>query len=272
MSITCTNCGMASEGKFDVDWCQNCKEPILGFKSPKPQNLLDGIWSLESSGGNFSGSVIDGLAEGYGTLFHDQDCMLVGNFTSGKINGKGTVITLNEIGYGNTFVGEIKNGVYSGYGKYVFGYPCFYEGIFKDYKYHGEGIRVFNDNTEYRGEFINGHPHGYGVERYSDRSEYCGSFEFGKKSGKGIETFLLGAKYEGNYFEGRFEGIGKYIFPDGETWDGWFSTEWLDVRGGKAIFYTVKENNGKKRFGKFQNDGSFKDYTSVFTKISNSFK
>jgi hypothetical protein len=271
MSIICASCGADSDGDFDVDWCQNCGKPILGATAPTPQNLSDGLWSLDSSGEKFSGNVIDGLAEGFGTLISDESCS-VGNFESGKLNGKCTVIYLYEQGYGNTFVGEIKNGIHSGYGKYLFNYPCFYEGFFKNFRYHGKGVRVFPDGTRYEGQFKDGVPHGRGIERYSDGSKYHGTFELGKKSGKGIETFLLGSIYQGDFCEGRFDGYGRFTFPTGEFWEGSFSNEWLNVRGGKEIFYTIQEKNGKKRFGQFQNSGYFNDYTSLLGRLINLLK
>lgn len=59
-----------------------------------------------------------------------------------------------------TYVGEFKNGMENGKGKYDFGgmHENYYEGDFVDGKWHGEGIRIINGKLYHKGQFVNDEP------------------------------------------------------------------------------------------------------------------
>lgn len=93
-----------------------------------------------------------------------------GNYHDGNFCGLGYQLSAE----GNTFIGNFKEGVKSGEGRYYW----------------------FTSEQMYHGEWLGGLPHGLGV--YSSQDNYKGTFSNGLKYGLGEEHFANGDRYIGN--------------------------------------------------------------------------
>ena len=98
-----------------------------------------------------------------------------------------------------TFVGEWKNSVRSGFGKYVDKLnQVVYIGSFRDGKWHGHGILEKKDESIYVGEFKEDKRHGMGKITTSNWT------------------------YDGEWKEGLITGVGKVFEDDGSEYIGRF--------------------------------------------------
>ena len=65
---------------------------------------------------------------------------------------------------GNRYIGQKKNDLKHGKGKYIFKDRSYYEGGWKDDMMHGEGQLFFpNGKVEYQGEWALDEPNGWGI-------------------------------------------------------------------------------------------------------------
>eukprot|EP01121_Diplochlamys_sp_Union-15-3_P018365 TRINITY_DN6661_c0_g1_i2.p1 TRINITY_DN6661_c0_g1~~TRINITY_DN6661_c0_g1_i2.p1 ORF type:complete len:114 (-),score=30.03 TRINITY_DN6661_c0_g1_i2:24-338(-) len=92
------------------------------------------------------------------------------------------VITCNE--EGETFKGELKEGLPNGQGEYHYANGDRYIGEYKDGKKHGYGVYTFALGGSYEGDYSEGQKHGKGILK-SDKGVYTGDFHHGLFSGHG---------------------------------------------------------------------------------------
>ena len=119
------------------------------------------------------------------------------------------------------YEGQIVDGKYTGYGKYVWSNGDVYEGEFMEGKSHGQGKKIWKDGGEWIGEFRDDKEwNGKGVIRYVDGNVYDGDLVDGKYTGYGKYFCKNGDIYEGEFSEGKFHGQGKIIYKDGGEWIG----------------------------------------------------
>lgn len=162
---------------------------------------------------------------------------------------------------GNYYIGEIRNNVPHGRGKYYWtdgdwhegywldgvqsGRGTFYSvayrrtdtGTYKDGARYGKGRMAWEDGSWYEGDWnING-AHGKGVY-YSakDKRTDIGDFIDSNRDGTGIMKWANGDRYEGTWkdTDNGLEGTGVYYFADGSSESGRFvNGEWVkqvDIR------------------------------------------
>jgi hypothetical protein len=98
----------------------------------------------------------------------------------------------------HTFEGEFKNGIRSGFGRYL---------------WQNEGIL-------YEGEFMDDVRSGKGKQTWADGSRYIGEFKDNKRSGKGMFVWPSGNVYIGTFADNRFEK-GTCYTPDMDISGEW---------------------------------------------------
>ena len=201
------------------------------------------------TGAGWTGPVVDGKAEGKGTvtlvtrsndgreetriqgeaemaagrldgkagLKYSDGASFDGTYKSGLREGKGTYLGKNI-----SYAGEWKNGKFDGRGIYK-GDGQTYDGDWKEGKRDGTGTFQYMDGSVYEGEWKDNKRHGRGVFN-NKRSEgtYVGEYRNGHEEGKGKITFLAGVTYEGDFKSGSMDGQGVYRWPDGRTLTGAF--------------------------------------------------
>jgi hypothetical protein len=100
-----------------------------------------------------------------------------GEWVDDKWHGKGTL----NLKSGDKYVGDFKNDMRNGHGKYTWSEnnPDLgkdYIGDFRDNNYHGYGTLQFKNGDKYQGQFIDGNKHGFGVYYYANGDRYEGEY------------------------------------------------------------------------------------------------
>ena len=109
-----------------------------------------------------------------------------------------------------TYIGEFKEGLRNGRGRFEFNNGDKYEGEWKNDKKEGKGILFFKDGNKYEGDFKNDTQDGKGILLYGTGeyagNKYEGDFKNGKTNGNGIYWFSNGERQMGNFEEGKAVG------------------------------------------------------------------
>ena len=130
--------------------------PVPSFKMPRQGKLN------YTDGRKYVGEFKDGEMDGQGTFTNKSGTKFVGEYKDGKKwNGNqydknGKIIKI--LSDGNTYLGEVKNGI-----------P------------NGKGILFFLDGRLYVGDWKNGYKHGQGTFTYSDGEKYVGEWKDGRE-------------------------------------------------------------------------------------------
>ena len=163
-----------------------------------------------------------------------------GEMKDGKYHGMGTY----RWGNGNVYTGEYVNGVRQGKGKFAFASGSSYEGEWKNGKYHGKGKWTNADGSYYTGvwendDIIDSTKIEYPAPAYASESVK-------PAAGAKIERMEYdgGDFYEGEIVDGYRHGKGKYTWADGSEYEG----DW--VKGKKCGFGVYRS------YGKNEKDGS----------------
>lgn len=105
----------------------------------------------------------------------------------------------------------------------------YYEGEIRNGLPSGRGIFVYNNNDRYEGDFNNGLPHGQGTFIFENGDRYIGDFKEGVPNGTGTFLYDNGDHYSGGILNGQFHGFGTFIFAnnryesdDDDRYDGQF--------------------------------------------------
>lgn len=150
--------------------------------------------------------------------------------TSFKINEASIEITESTLApegkkyyeNGDIYVGNLIDGIRSGYGTLYISSGGKYEGNWKNDRYNGNGTLTMEDGSFYEGNFLDGFIHGEGVYTYSNGDVYTGSFEYGLKSGFGKYYTDANNKYTGYWKNGLRDGKGNGLvngFPKRGVWE-----------------------------------------------------
>lgn len=97
---------------------------------------------------------------------------------------------------GNTYKGQFKNGLRTGFGEETTPNGHGYIGQWNLDQKHGKGRLLLNDGDYYEGDFFEGLPNGNGIlirNFKQDKITYTGEFKAGMQDGTGTETFPQGA-------------------------------------------------------------------------------
>ena len=172
---------------------------------------------------------------------------------------------------GDTYVGEVVDGVKSGQGEYVWADGHRYVGGYRADQMHGAGTFTWADGREYEGQFVDGRRHGQGVFKlangdvydgafvanamtgegtytFANGDVYQGDFVAGERTGQGVHEWSNGSRYEGGVREGSPHGVGEYTRPDGWTYRGEYAA------GARHGHGDLTWPNGNRYVGAFASD------------------
>lgn len=125
-------------------------------------------------GSSYEGTLIDGVFNGYGEQYWNENLYFKGNYVNGKFEGKGLLVNGE-----NTYEGEFSNGEYSGTGILTSNFGYKYVGTFKHNLFNGTGFIVYQNGDSYKGDFKDGYFHGYGTYKHLNGKIDNGIFENG---------------------------------------------------------------------------------------------
>ena len=94
---------------------------------------------------------------------------------------------------GARYIGDFKDGVYSGEGALFFANGAKYSGEFISGKFNGKGMLTTPKGVIYFGDFKDGKPHGFVTAVNPNGEKFVGEFKDGKPSGQGISYSADGA-------------------------------------------------------------------------------
>jgi hypothetical protein len=112
---------------------------------------------------------------------------------------------------------------------------------------HGQGKYTYPNGDSFTGTAVNGRPV-KGTVLYANGGVYKGQFHNGQRHGHGTSTLPNGEKYEGEWKKGKRHGQGTAYFPNGGKYIGGFKNDKFDG------YATVIEANGTTAVGEFKND------------------
>ena len=174
-----------------------------------------------------------------------------GDFTDGKITGKGRY----EWAHGSIYEGDFLDGMRDGKGKFTWNYGDVYEGNYVKDLRRGKGKFTYANGEVYEGEFKDNKMHGEGKYTWPDGRYYEGQYDKDLRSGKGHLHWNDG-DYEGDFYDNKRHGYGKYTLNTGSVYEG----EWdNDKRSGSGTYKFGNGNTYEGRFidGKISGQGTF---------------
>ncbi len=181
------------------------------------------------SSASWSGPVVDGKAEGKGTLtltVRDKDgkdwkYWGEAEMVAGLLDGKVTM----KWSHGVSYDGDYKAGKREGKGITKWSNGQIYEGDYKADQVEGKGIMKEANGRIYEGEWKAGQHDGKGVMKWPNGQTYNGDWKKDMMNGKGILKFPNGAIYEGDLLNDNLNGYGVLKESNGKViYDG----QWKD--------------------------------------------
>jgi hypothetical protein len=179
--------------------------------------------------------------DGQGTYLEASGSRYVGQFRNGTYSGKGVI----EYCDGNWYKGDFLSGYRHGQGELKWNGDHYVGGFAYD-RYSGQGTLLYSNGNKYEGGFLEGYRHGFGKIEWNGTT-YTGDFEYDKWSGKGTLEQANGDKYEGQFKAGYYSGHGTLTYADGTTYEGEFLN---GQRHGKGSLRW----NGNRYTGDFKNN------------------
>lgn len=151
-----------------------------------------------------------------------------GNSSGGKVTSYVTK-TYND----GVYIGQMKDGIRNGQGKFTWTDGAVYEGEWKDDKRTGQGVYTWTSGNVYDGEWKDGKQDGRGKYTWADGNVYDGEWKDGKRSGQGKLIWTSGSVYEGEWKDDNQNGQGKLTWVNGNVYEG----GWKDgKRNGQGKF------------------------------------
>ncbi|MBF7144000.1 MULTISPECIES: C13 family peptidase [Pseudomonas] len=190
-------------------------------------------------GGQYRGTIVDGLLQGQGRVDYPNGSWYAGTFKDGQWNGNGEWHGPN----GEVYRGEFSQGLFEGQGTLTTATTTYtgsfkrgkregegtlkapgrnYRGGFQNDQYAGAGHLDMDDGSVYQGDFERGQPNGEGVRTDADGNQFSGHFVDGQLEGHGTFSNGDGDQYIGDFHHGRLEGHGRYETQAGDVWIGQF--------------------------------------------------
>ena len=159
----------------------------------------------------------------FATFKFDNGRKYVGEWKDGKFTGEGTLTFPDE----GEYIGSFKDNLFHGQGTYSHPDGNKYVGEWKDDKPNGQGTMTLADGDKYVGEWKDFQKHGHGTFTYENGDEYVGEFEQGKQHGSGSYSYVNGDKYVGEHKADKRNGHGTYTYADGDYYIGeWKDSNW----------------------------------------------
>ncbi|ARU56264.1 hypothetical protein OLMES_2197 [Oleiphilus messinensis] len=177
----------------------------------------EGSYSGED-GTEYTGSFINKLFHGSGTIRYPDGTKYSGDWFEGQMQGEGAITLAN----GDAYIGEFKDNQFNGNGTLTKVNGDIYSGFWINGSLSGEGTLTTKQGLLYVGGFSENLFHGTGNLTYPDGTHFEGSFSNGKYHGKGTETFSSGKQYIGQFMDGQYHGQGELLNPNGSKITGTF--------------------------------------------------
>ncbi|XP_043721609.1 phosphatidylinositol 4-phosphate 5-kinase 8-like isoform X2 [Telopea speciosissima] len=121
---------------------------------------------------------------------------------------------------GDAYVGNMKQELPHGNGRYTWSDETVYEGEWEEGKMTGKGRICWSSGATYEGDFSGGYVHGLGTFTAVDGSVYVGAWRMNVQHGLGRKKYSNLDVYEGSWREGIHEGSGRYSWYAGNTYTG----------------------------------------------------
>ncbi|TYJ40770.1 hypothetical protein E1A91_A04G163500v1 [Gossypium mustelinum] len=133
-----------------------------------------------------------------------------------------SVERLNEKAFpnGDLYVGDFKETLPHGKGKYTWSDGTVYDGDWDAGKMAGKGLLIWPSGAKYNGDISGGYLHGFGAFTASDGSIYEGHWRMNIRHGYGKKKYSNSDIYEGEWKEGEHEGKGIYFWNNGNKYTG----------------------------------------------------
>ncbi len=179
-------------------------------------NFLDGDMFghgilIQKDGTKFEGEWLFGKRQGRGKLTYANGYSIDSVWNGEKYGGK----TIFSWANGDKCeVVEMEDGRYKG--KKIFGNGDTYIGEVREGIANGKGIYTFKNGDVYRGSMVNDKPDGRGILTCKNGEKYAGDFERGEKFGIGIYQYRNGDRFEGEFFNNEAQKDRGVFIPLGQ--------------------------------------------------------
>jgi len=114
-------------------------------------------------------------------------------------NGEGTMRYQS-----GKYVGQWKNGLRHGFGKFTWNNVDTYSGNWFEDKRHGEGTYIWHDGSKYKGHYSHGVRSGYGIYYYTNGTIYEGTWQSNLKHGIANFYYKESVNIGGRYFNNEY--------------------------------------------------------------------
>lgn len=160
---------------------------------------------------SWKGPCKDGYAAGAGVLERTRPGVLLRSVVAryevtllqGRFDGDAVI----KFDNGDSYKGQIKDGLREGKGYTVFANGDQYEGDYRRDRRDGKGTMLSRDGAEYTGDWKDDNHDGSGTMLYALGGRYDGVWKAGKFSGKGALTYAgSGRRLEADFEDGRVRG------------------------------------------------------------------
>lgn len=173
----------------------------LGYQVCYKEYKGDWVHGVKSGKGE-----MDCYKNGHGTIKYS------GNWERDLPNGKGKATHYGGV-TNMTYVGEFKDGLRHGFGKFTESWdkgtfpPVKYEGEWREDVRCGKGICMYGNNDEnvYDGDWLNNMRDGHGVWIYENGDKVECEWKCGNKNGKGVYTFANGTSFHAEWHDNEIQ-------------------------------------------------------------------
>jgi len=199
--------------------------------------------SLYTDGTLYEGEWKRNKEHGYGKLMSTDRKKIIydGEWERGRMQGTGTYYygTSDPLQPGSRYVGEFKENLRNGIGRYFLPNGSVYDGQWRDGVMNGLGIFTWPDNSMYDGVWKDGKRNGQGLLKKADGFVYDGQWVNNTMEGRGSAIYPNGQRYEGSFSNGRREGRGTIVFTNGAVYEGRFRDDAVDGQGTMKMSRTM---------------------------------
>ncbi len=211
----------ANGAVYTGEWRDDLKHGYGQYKYPasKEFDYYTGYWENDKfngrgtlvyrNGQKYEGSFRDYQMDGEGTLYNNDGTIKSGIWKEDNYVGK----SLDNYG---CISGDCNNG----FGTYSFESGEKYVGNFKNGEYSGTGTYYFSNGDKYTGEFKNSEKDGQGTYIFaSDSRKYVGGWTANKYNGYGTMYYANGTVKAGNWKDDQFLGeLNNHAIPPQISW------------------------------------------------------
>jgi len=216
------------------------------------------------NGEKYIGEFHNGMPHGMGKYILPDGSQYTGSVVAGKIDGYGTLVYAQNDNPASPqrYIGDIRNGKPNGYGAMFYNNGDYYYGHFTNNEYDGQGVFVdkaagtkkaglyykgtlakeipeqefdlifgskdgyglkLTDGGRYMGNLLNGEPEGQGTLETYDGLSIIGEFEMGMANGLAMcENRSIGSRYVGQLRDNKISGRGTMFYANGTKVKGVF--------------------------------------------------